>query len=150
MVSLFNKNKIAIIPTIWVLIYFAVIPMQLTNFVLCVGSDGHVSFEYAINGSCTDIVSHDTVNSPQTESLVNESEEDHCGECIDFPVFTSLNSQPVITQFDTSLPYQDTIYSFDSSITERILPAIPVIPISSIPPLIDPTLFTLQTVTLLI
>lgn len=137
-------------PLIWLFIYFAVIPMQLTNYVLCVGSDGHVSFEYAVNGSCTDIVSRDTVHPPQSGSLGNEIEEDHCGDCVDFPIFTSLNIQPVITPVDTNLPYQYNVYSFDSSITERILPIITARPISSIPPLIDPTLISLKTVTLLI
>ena len=150
MVYLFNKKKIVLLPMIWLFIYFAVIPMQLASYVLCVGDDGHVRFEYSVNGSCTDIPSHDFVHTPLSGSICNEIEEEHCGECVDFPIFTSLNTQPVIISSYSNLSTQYTIYTVHSIITERILPIIPAIPLSSIPPLIDPTLISLQTVTLLI
>lgn len=150
MFAFFSRKKIVLIPMIWLFIYFAVIPMQLASYVLCVGNDGHVSFEYSVDGSCTDITSHDSVHTPLSGSIGNEIDKEHCGECVDFPIFTSLNTQPVITSFYSNLSTQYTVYTIDTNITERIFPEIPIIPISSIPPLIDPTLISLQTVTLLI
>ena len=48
-----NKKRTAI-PLIWLLIYLSIVPMQLSNYVLCIGTDGHVEFEVAINGRCAD------------------------------------------------------------------------------------------------
>ncbi|RKU27082.1 hypothetical protein C6497_12350 [Candidatus Poribacteria bacterium] len=124
--------------------------MHLASYVLCVGDDGHVSFEYSINGSCTDIASHYSVHSSFSNSICTEIEEEHCGECVDFPIFTSLNTQPLITSSYSNLSTQYSVNTIDSTITNKILPIIPPIPLSSIPPLIDPTLISLQTVTLLI
>ena len=47
-------KKIAIIPLILLLIYLSIVPMQLSNYVLCIGADGHVEFEIAADGRCTD------------------------------------------------------------------------------------------------
>ena len=38
---------------VWLLVYFSIIPMQLSNYVLCIGTDGHVEFEIAVDGRCT-------------------------------------------------------------------------------------------------
>ncbi len=148
--NLFNRKKSVLIPIIWLFIYFAVVPMQLASYVLCVGDDGHVSFEYSVNGSCTDIAPHDSVHRTLSGSIGNEIEEEHCGECVDLPIFTSLITQPVMTSSYSNLSSQYTVNTIDSTITERILPLIPAKPLSSIPPLIDATLISLKTVTLLI
>ena len=150
MVSLFSRNKIVLIPMIWLFTYFAMIPMQLASYVLCVGDDGHVSFEFAVNGSCTDVAPNDSVHTTLSGSIGNKIEEEHCSECVDLPIFTSLNSQPVITYPYSNQFTQYTVYTIDSTINDRILPLIPAQPLSSIPPLINPTLISLQTVTLLI
>lgn len=147
---LFHRKKIILVPMIWLFIYFAVIPMQLASYVLCVGDDGHVSFEFSINGSCTDLAPQESVHSFISESICTEIEEEHCGECIDLPIFTSLNTHPLITSSYSNLSTQYSVYTIYSTITDRILPIIPATPLSSIPPLIDPTLISLQTVTLLI
>ena len=150
MVSPFSRKKIVLIPMIWLFIYFAVIPVQLASYVLCVGDDGHVRFEFSVNGSCTDIVPNDSVHTTLSGSIGNQLEEEHCGECVDLPIFTSLITQPVITYSYSNQFTQYTVYTVDSTNNDSILPLIHAKPLSSIPPLINPTLISLQTVTLLI
>lgn len=134
---------------IWLFIYFALIPMQLTNYVLCIGDDGHVSFEFAVDGSCTEIPIYETEHTHISDTMCNDINEEHCGKCVDFPIFTSLITEPVIAPYDTNHPSQFTIYTLDSTSSVRIHPIISQITLSSIPR-IDPTLISLQTVTLLI
>ena len=134
---------------IWLFIYFAMIPIQLTNYVLCIGDDGHVSFEFAVNGSCTEIPFYESKHTNISDSFCNDFDEDHCGKCVDLPIFTSLITEPVIAPYDTNHPSQFTVYTIVSTNTVRISPIISPITLSSIPR-IDPTLISLQTVTLLI
>ena len=89
MTSLFLRKNNAIIPLIWLFIYAAIIPMQLSNYVLCIGEDGHIEFEFAVNGCCADVPSPDLTH-PETTTA---EAEDHCGECVDLPIFASLNSE---------------------------------------------------------
>ncbi len=146
MVSLFSKKNRTATPIIWLFIYFAIIPMQLSNYVLCLGEDGHVEFEFAVDGCCADVPSPDLAH-PDTPA----AHDHHCGECVDFPIFASLNSEIYIVTLEQNLLAYDTVFS--------TLPISPEIsnftsptptPFSVIPPLIDPTLISLRTVTLLI
>jgi hypothetical protein len=88
-----KMKKNLLIPLIWLLIYPVVIPAPLSSYVLCIGADGHVEFEIEANGRCTD------AHPPQpkhVEDAFTESipQADHCGSCIDLPIFFSLDEQP--------------------------------------------------------
>ncbi|RKU11093.1 hypothetical protein C6501_13215 [Candidatus Poribacteria bacterium] len=147
MTSLFLRKNNAIIPLIWLFIYFAIIPMQLSNYVLCIGEDGHVEFEFAVNGCCADAPSHD-LDHPE----IPAAPDDHCGECIDLPIFASLNSELYVVSVQEYLLSTHSPVSSTSSISHEVPDTfIPTTtPFSIIPPLIDPTLISLRTVTLLI
>lgn len=135
------RNSTFYITLIWLFVYSAVIPMQLSNFVLCIGVDGHVELEYSINGCCTHTPSHDDHA---------ESDEDHCGDCIDLPIFASLNSELYIVSdnkipkfnntqsLSTQTPYQSSVYFIPSTTS-----------IFDNPPLKNPTLLSIRTVVLL-
>ena len=86
-------KKNLLIPLIWLLIYPVVMPAPLSSYVLCIGADGHVEFEVGADGRCTDAhLSH----SEHSEDVFTEptSQADHCGSCIDLPIFFSLDEQP--------------------------------------------------------
>ena len=141
MTFLKNRNSTFYITLIWLFVYSGVIPMQLSDFVLCIGMDGHVELEYSINGCCTNIPSSDDHA---------ESDEDHCGECIDLPIFASLNTELYIIS-DQEIPKFSDIQSLSTqTIYQSSVCYIPsTISIFDNPPLIDPTLFSLRTVVLL-
>lgn len=147
MTSLFLRKNNAIIPLIWLFIYAAIIPMQLSNYVLCIGEDGHIEFEFAVNGCCADVPSPDLTH-PETTTA---EAEDHCGECVDLPIFASLNSEIYVVSTKVNLLIHNTVTSISPIQQEIPNSSIPTItPFSVIPPLIDPTLISLRTVTLLI
>ena len=87
-----KMRKNILIPLIWLLIYPVIIPVPLSNYVLCIGVDGHVEFEAGADGRCVDVLSS---HSEQTEVVFTEAtaQADHCGSCIDLPIFFSPDEQ---------------------------------------------------------
>lgn len=134
---------------IWILVYLSIIPTQLSNHVLCIGTDGHIAFEVSINGKCTDTHAFGSEHVAVTHTGIT-TETDDCGPCIDLAIFPPL---------DTTLHH---VSANDASTHAPILPfAILTYQkrISTIsnfkhsphtPPLINPTLIYLRTTTLLI
>ncbi len=145
---LLNKKR-TVIPLIWLLIYLATVPMQLSNYVLCIGSDGHVEFEVAVNGRCTD--THN-LNEKRTEIAVTAetAEDNHCGSCLDLAIFVSLDTELYLA------PAQDTLIHPPASVTTltayRISGStlLTHTPLLDTPSVIAPTLISLRTTTLLI
>ena len=140
-----DRKKIFTIPLILLLIYSAFIPMHLSNYVLCIGEDGHVKFEAAVNGCCVDAPAHDF---DYSETIAED--EDHCGECIDLPIFASLNAEPIVLSVKNDLLTHEVIFSASLISHETVVSTILTTPFLVTPPLIDPTLIALRTVTLLI
>ncbi|RKU23534.1 hypothetical protein C6500_01330 [Candidatus Poribacteria bacterium] len=145
-----NKKRTAI-PLIWLLIYISIVPMQLSNYVLCIGMDGHVEFETAVNGRCTGTDTHDP-HEIHTEAVItaNTAEETHCSSCLDLAIFVSLDVEPYL------VPIQDALIHPPTSVATliahpanraTILTHTPLLDILSV---IDPTLASLRTTTLLI
>lgn len=143
-----NKKRIAI-PLIWLLIYLSVVPMQLSNYVLCIGTDGHVEFEVTINGRCAD--THDC-HEGYTEVVITAvtTEENHCSSCLDLAIFVSFDIEPYL------VPIQDVLIHPPTSVATLIPhPAnsatiLTHTPLLDIPPVIDAMLVSLRTTTLLI
>ena len=144
-----NKKGL-VIPLIWLLIYLSIVPMQMSNYVLCIGSDGHVQFEIAVNGRCTD--THD-LHEAHTEIVMttDTAEENHCGSCLDLAIFISLATEPHLVPivqdalihppaFVTTLP---TYRSNGSTLLIHT-------PLLDIPSVVDHALVSLRTTTLLI
>ena len=139
------RNNTFIITLIWLFVYSAVIPMQLSNYVLCIGEDGHVEVEFAINGYCTDIPTHDDHCGEHAGSNNN-----HCGDCIDLPIFASINTELYIVSDNENPQHNDTHLSSTSPTYQSSVYSIPsTTPIFDNPSLKYLTLFSLRTVVLL-
>ena len=144
-----GEKKISAIPLVWLLIYLSIVPMQLSNYVLCIGTDGHVGFEIAVNGRCTD--AH-TLDEGHTEIVITADTTggNHCGSCLDLAIFVSLDIEPYLVSVQDAL-----IHSPASSATLIAYRAngstlLTHTPLLDIPSVIDPTLISLRTTTLLI
>ena len=143
-----NRNRVAI-PLIWLLIYLSIVPMQLSNYVLCIGMDGHVGFEIAVNGRCTD--AHN-LHERHTEIMItaDTAGENHCGSCLDLAIFVSLDIESHL------VPVQEALIHHPASVTTlRAHQAngsalLTYTPFLDIPSVTDPTLVSLRTTTLLI
>ena len=144
-----KRKKSAAIPLIWLLIYLIIIPMQLSNYVLCIGTDGHVALEVSVNGRCTDTHAFDLEHTEVTIAGTT-TEEDHCGSCIDFAIFVSLNAQLyLVPANDGSI--HPTVSSFACVTHQKSTSAIlPLTHSEHLSPFINPTLISLRTTILLI
>lgn len=142
------KKKI-LIPLIWLLIYPVIIPAPLSNYVLCIGVDGHVEFEAEANGRCAD--AHPS-HSDHAEDVFTESvlQADHCGSCIDLPIFFSLDEQPHLVPSE-NIPLNQLISSVALATTQSHASAILIsAPLLGSPPLDYPLPVSLCTTPLLI
>lgn len=148
--QLFLKRKKSAASTlIWLLIYLTIIPMQLSNYVLCIGADGHVALEVSINGHCTNPHAFDSAHAEVTITGTTTA-EDHHGPCIDLAIFVPLNARLyLVPANDGSI--HPTIPSFalvtHPKSTSAILPLTHPRHLSLF---INPTLKSLRTTTLLI
>lgn len=134
---------------IWMFIYLSIVPMQLSNYVLCIGADGHVELEIAADGRCTDTHTSDREHA-EVKIIGNPPEEDHCGSCIDLAIFVPLNTQRYLVP-TKNVSTHSTVPSFALA-THQKTPSIilPLIDSHDTSSLINPTLVSLRTTTLLI
>ena len=133
-------------------VYSAIIPVQISDYVLCIGEDGHIRIEYAANadhGCCQDHTEHEH---DHTEHEHDHTEEDHCGNCLDIPIFACINTETTIITEAKNPITPDHNVSIVSSILhkESFILFPPTKSLTLFAPLIDPTLKSLRTVTLLI
>lgn len=151
-------SKNVILPLICLLAYSAIIPMQLSDYVLCIGEDGHIRFEYAVyenHGCCQDNSSHECDHTEHrhdhTEHEHDHTGADHCGNCLDLPIFACINTETAIVTSEKK-PKPPPIVSIVSPIADEtiVFSVPPTKSIFLIPPWIDPTLESLRTVALLI
>ena len=143
------KKKRTAIPLIWLLIYFIIIPMQLSDYVLCIGADGHVALEVSTDGRCTGAHAFDPEH---TEPMIAgaASEENHCGSCIDLTIFVPLNIETyLVPANDVSIHPIVSSLALGTCQKSSATILIPT-PCENIPSFIDPTLVSLRTITLLI
>ena len=143
-----NKKRTAI-PLIWLLIYLSIVPMQLSNYVLCIGTDGHVEFEIAVNGRCADAYNLDEGHTEVVITAVTPG-ENHCGSCLDLAIFVSLDIESYL------VPVQDALIHPPAPVATLIAyrangsTLLTHTPLLDIPSVVDPTLVSLRTTTLLI
>ena len=142
------RNNTFIIALIWLFVYSAVIPMQLSSYVLCIGADGHVEVEFAVNGYCADIPTHVDENDQCGEHT--GSNDDHCGDCMDLPIFASINTELYIVSASENPTHNDTHFSSPLSAYQSSIYSTPSItPTFDSPSLKDSILTSLRTVVLL-
>ena len=142
------KKKCPAIPLIWLLIYFSIIPMQLSNHVLCIGTDGHVAFEVSTDGQCIDAHAIDLEHvEPMIVGTIHE--EEHCGTCIDLAIFVPLNTEPFLVPAQSALMPPAFVVA---PITHEASDSTVLIHTSllDIPSVVDPTLISLRSTILLI
>lgn len=143
------KKKRSTILLIWLLVYLSIIPIQMPDYVLCIGADGHVEFEIGVNGRCTDL--HD-FHEEHIETVINAAsvEAGHCGSCIDIAIFVPLNTEPYLVPVQNPLtPISVLVAALiaDRTSASTILPHSPLPDLLSV---INPTLISLRSTTLLI
>ena len=149
MISLLKRKKCAVNPLIWLLIYLIIIPMQLSDYVLCIGADGHVAFEAAADGRCTDTHVCDSEHAA-VKIAGTTAEEAHCGSCIDLAIFVALNTQLYLVPTN-GVSTHPTVSSFVVATDQKSIATIsPVTHLQELSPFINPTLISLRTTTLLI
>ena len=149
MTSLLKRKKSAANALIWFLIYLIIIPMQLSDYVLCIGADGHVALEVSNNGRCTDTHAFDSEHAEATIAGTATA-DDHCGSCIDLAIFVPLNTQlylAPVNDASTHPPVSPFAFVTHQNSTSTILHLTHLHDISSF---INPTLISLRTTTLLI
>ena len=149
MTSLLKRKKRATSPLIWLLIYLTIIPMQLSNYVLCIGADGHVALEASVNGHCTGLFAFDAEHAEVTIAGTT-TKEDHCGSCIDLAIFVPLNAHLYLVPANDGSIHL-TVSSFALLTYPKSTSAIlPLTHPQHLSPLINPMLIALRTTTLLI
>ncbi len=142
-----NKNNTAI-SLVCLFIYLSVMPMHLSNYVLCIGTDGHIHFEIGLDGGRID--THD-FHHGYTDVVITAvpGQENHCGPCVDIAIFVPLN-------IDTYLvPVQSALASAPAFVGAfvRYLPSdvtSPTYALLQTSLVTDPTLISLRSTTLLI
>lgn len=144
-----KRKKSVAIPLIWLLIYLTISPMQLSNYVLCIGADGHVALEVSVNGHCTDPHAFDLEHAEVTIAGTI-TEEDHCGSCIDLAIFVPLNAQLYLVPANDGSIHP--IVSSFALVTHRKSTSaiLPLTHPQHLALFINPTLISLRTTTLLI
>ena len=143
-----NKKRTAIC-LIWLLIYLSIVPMQLSNYVLCIGADGHVEFEIAADGRCTD---PHGLSKKHAEVVIAAaaSEEGHCGSCIDLAIFASLDLESYLVPVQNALIHPSTSVATLVAYRTNSSTLLTHTPLLGIPLMVDTTLVSLRTTTLLI
>ena len=145
-----KTKKRAVSPLIWLLIYLILIPMQLSDYVLCIGTDGHVALEVSNNGRCSHTHIFDLEHAEGTIAGTTP-EEDHCGSCIDLAIFVPLNTQLYLVPANDGSTHLPVVASFALVTPQKRTSAIlPVMHSQHLSPFINPTLISLRTTTLLI
>ena len=146
---IFRKEKSTAIPLIGLLIYLTIVPMQLSNYVLCIGADGHIALEVSIDGRCTDAHAFDPEHTEPTITGA-ASEGNHCGSCIDLTIFVPLNTEPYLVPVN-DMSIHPIVSSLALGTCQKSSATILIpTPCENIPSFIDPTLVSLRTITLLV
>ena len=143
------KKKGSAIPLIWLLLYLSIVPMRLSDYVLCVGADGHVEFEIAVNGRCADIHGFHESDTQVVITAVTH-EEDHCGSCLDLAIFASLDTDLYLVPVQNALIHPSTSVTTLVAYRTNSSTLLTHTPLLDIPSVVDPTLVSLRTTTLLI
>lgn len=122
--------------------------MPLSNHVLCIGTDGHIAFEVSTNGRCTDV---HAIDLEHVEPMIagTTHEKDHCGSCIDLAIFVPLNTELSLVPVQNALMPPVFVAA---PITHEARDSIVLTHLSllDIPLIVDTTLISLRTTTLLI
>lgn len=143
-----RKRKRTVIPLVCLLIYLSIIPMQLSSYVLCIGTDGHVEFEIGRDGRCIDTRDFHEAHTEVVITTVPVG-ENHCGSCIDLAIFVPLNTESSLVPVQNVLaPIPAFVVAFVRYPTSDA--TILTYTLLQMPSVADPTLISLRSTILLI
>ena len=119
--------------------------------VLCIGADGHVEVEAGHGGRCTSFLGVTPREASDFLPVYEvETTQDHCGQCLDLPIFISSSDGQYFLPIQQIEP-QSSLGVITALISQSLCATITTENfVSYSPPLINPTLASLRTVTLLI
>ena len=152
MKSLFYKLNKTVILLVWLFIGVFASQGPLPTMMLCIGADGHVEIEAAHNGRCASFLIT-TQQKPSDFLSVYQTApvRDHCGQCLDVPIFLSSAEGPYIVPIQQNAPDFNTLVVMPFLVAQPVLSSIPTdSSFSNFQPRVNPTLASLRTVTLLI
>lgn len=134
-------KKCAVSLLIWVFIYLAIVPTQLSNYVLCIDINGRAEFKVAVDGQCIDTY---VLNREYAEAAIADD------SCVDIAIFVSLNTQQYLLPDEGISILQPTLgFPFLTHQTLIYRMSVPTYP-QIFPPSFNPTLKLIRTTTLLI
>ena len=136
MKSLFHAfNKTAVL-LVWLLISIFASQGPLPTMMLCIGADGHVEIEASHDGRCASFLTA-TQQKPSDFLSTYQSAliQDHCGQCLDLPIFLSSVEGPYIVPIQKKAPEFNALVIMPLPVTQPILISTPThFPISNFQP----------------
>ena len=152
MKSLFHAlNKTAIL-LVWLFIGIFASQGPLPTMMLCIGADGHVEIEAGHDGRCASFLITTQQKPPDFRRTYQTPPiQDHCGQCLDLPIFISSVEGPYIVPIQKNVPEVNTPVIMPLPVAQPILSSISTdASFFNFQPRVNPTLASLRTVTLLI
>jgi hypothetical protein len=74
----------------------------MPGYAWCFGDDGHVDIEYIAGSDCADGVSAPISADKHNEYSFSQSDEEHCGPCLDF--YIQLNDATTTKRLENKAP----------------------------------------------
>ena len=150
----FTRYKINTIAICLAWLFSAVFIIQgpLPNFVLCIGADGHIKVEAADGGQCASFATETEQRASDALATYGAfTLQDHCGQCLDLPIFMSSFEGEYIVPAQKNISQFNTFVMMPSLGNPRIFTSIPAeISLLNFQPRSNSPLASLRTVTLLI
>ena len=144
-----TKTKCAATLLIWILVYLSIMPTQLSNYVLCLGEDGHIAFEVSIDGQCTHTHAFDSEHAEVSHPEIT-METGHCGSCIDLAIFPKLDTDLHLVSANDAPTHSHVLLSVPLTHQKQASAISKLTSHQHTSLLINPTLIYLRTTTLLI
>jgi hypothetical protein len=82
----FYSRALKLLLVLWLCVFSLVDFKLFPNLVMCIGQDGHVELEIAVNDHC----GNDAQATPSDILALNPAEENHCGVCSDIPLLSDF------------------------------------------------------------
>jgi hypothetical protein len=79
--QIWNKITLLLLP-----VFLVATVISMPGYAWCFGDDGHIDVEYVAGIGCADDASAATAADNQNETSVSQSDEEHCGPCLDLDI----------------------------------------------------------------
>ena len=95
--QIWNKTSLLLLP-----IFLVATIISMPGYAWCFGDDGHIDVEYIAGSSCADEASTPNRSDNHDEVSLSQSDEDHCGPCLDFDI--QLNDATTTKRLENKAP----------------------------------------------